>query len=46
MGSDPTEYRPVAPKLDGSSTISESQTQESRLRQAERLRNDIKLIAA
>ena len=23
MGSDPTEYRPVAPKLDGSSTISE-----------------------
>jgi len=46
MGSGPTEYQSVAPKLDGSSTISESQARGLWLRQAERLRNDIKLIAA
>jgi len=45
MGFDPSEYHPVAPRLDGPSTLGEPAARELRLEQAARLRDDLKTIA-
>jgi hypothetical protein len=46
MGFEPSKYEPVAPQMDGPPTISEPEARDLRLEQADRLENDLALIAA
>jgi hypothetical protein len=46
MGFDPSKYQPFAPEIDGPESIGESAARELRLEQADRLENDLTMIAA